>query len=256
MWTCDFMWSRGKTFFPVLCGLVCLLVAPTACAVDEEGCLFCHGLDLRSAAPQQDGRDLRVWEPPGGHHDALFCSDCHTDARRAPHAAAPGPAQCIGECHGQTAGAKEDHRRASYGGLIEPHRNLSSPGAPCRLCHRASDKAGTAEAILGRCAGCHAAARDSEIRGVHARISGPRGIGLCVGCHKAHQSGSGGAKTTCGAPGCHPVVTAGMMRLVGHKGGIAGGLASEAGLLIGIAALGWIVGRRLSPPGRNDGESG
>lgn len=239
-----------------LTGVFSLLLPVPARAVDEEGCLFCHGLDLRSPAAHRDGRDLRVWESLRGRHDALFCSDCHADARRAPHAATPGPAQCIGECHGQTAGARDSHRRASYGGLSEPHRGLSSPGAPCRLCHRASDKPGSPETILERCAACHPAQRDSEIRGVHARLAGRGGFGLCVACHAAHPSGSGQAKAACGGPGCHQTVSAGMNRLVGHRGGVAGGRASEAGLVIGIAALGWIVGRRLSPSVRKGGDAG
>ncbi len=232
---------------------IVLLAAVPARAVDEEGCLFCHGLDMRSPAPEPDGRDLRVQDPLGGAHVALFCSDCHRDARKAPHAAEPGPAQCIGECHGQTPGAMASHRRASYGGLSEPHRGVSSPEAPCRLCHRARDRAAMRAAVLERCAGCHPSQRDSEARGVHARIAGPRGSGLCAACHVPHAATPGGAKATCGGPGCHQGVTAGMRRLVGHKAGGAGTRAAEAGILIGIAALGLIAGRRLSPPGAAGG---
>lgn len=248
------MWSKGTAFVMILAGCIGLLAPSGARAADEEGCLFCHGLDLRSRTDQADGRDLRVWEAAGGPHDALFCSECHADTRRAPHAAVPGPAQCIGECHGQTTGSRDKHRRASFGGLIESHRGLSAPGAPCRLCHRASDRAGSVKEILARCGGCHAVERNAEIRGVHARISGPGGVGLCVGCHAAHPAGSGGAKAACGGPGCHATVTAGMRRLVGHGGGGGGRWAAEAGALFGIAALGWVVGRRLSPPGRTVGE--
>ncbi len=246
------MWNRRKAA-ALAAGAILLLAAGRARAVDEEGCLFCHGLDLRSPGPEQGGRDLRVREPVGGSHDGLFCSDCHPDARRAPHAAMPGPAQCIGECHGQTAGAKASHQRASYGGLSEPHRRLSSPEAPCRLCHRATDRAGSRDEVLARCAGCHAGQRASESRGVHARLSGRGGFGLCGGCHAAHPAAPGATKAACDGRGCHQGVTPGMKRLVGHKGGVAGGRASEAGVLVGFAALGWIVGRRLSPPGPTDG---
>ena len=249
------MSSRGKTAVLILAGVVVLLLAGRARAVDEEGCLFCHGLDIRAAAPEKGGRELRVREPLGGPHDALFCSDCHPDARKAPHASAPGGAQCIGECHGQSAGAKESHRRASYGGLSEPHRGLSSPDAPCRLCHRAADRPGNAGTVLARCAGCHPVERVSESRGVHARLAGPTGIGLCAACHPPHPAVSGAAKATCAGPGCHARVTAGMKRLVGHKGKVAGGWASEAGVLVGLAALGWLVGRRLSPSGRENGDT-
>lgn len=250
------MSNRGTGVFLAFSAAILLLVPASARAADEEGCLFCHALELRSASVHRDGRDLRVRESAGGRHDALYCSDCHADGRRAPHAATPGPAQCIGECHGQTAGARDGHRRASYGGLSEPHRRVSSPGAPCRLCHRAADRPGDRGAILERCAACHPEERNSEIRGVHARLAGRRGAGLCVACHAAHPPGTGASKTACGGPGCHRAATAAMTRLVGHRGKVAGGRASEAGFLIGIAALGWIVGRRLSPPCRKDGDRG
>ncbi len=242
------MWSRKKAALLVVAAALVLPPAGPARAVDEEGCLFCHGLDLRSAAPEQGGGDLRVREPVGGLHDALFCSDCHPDARRAPHAAAPGAAQCIGACHGQTAAASESHRRASYGGLSEPHRRLSSPEAPCRLCHRATDRPGRPDQVLSRCAGCHAGERASESRGVHARLSGRGGFGLCGGCHAAHPAAPGAARTACAGRECHQGVTAGMRRLVGHKGRVPGGRASETGVVVALAVLGWMMGRRLSPP--------
>jgi len=254
------MWSRERVLpLLVLAGLL-LLAAGPARATDEEGCLFCHGFDLRSAAPGRDGRDLRVWEPPGGAHEALYCSDCHPDAGRAPHAAGPGSAQCIGECHGQSAAAKETHRRASFGGLTEPHRGLSSPGAPCRLCHGGTDRPGGTAAILIRCAACHPGERDSEARGVHARFTELRGRGMCIGCHEAHPPGPGAAKASCGGAGCHPSVTGGMKRLAGHQAKDAKGRtakrAGQAVLVLGFAFLGLIVGRRMSPASSDGGGAG
>lgn len=247
------MWNRAA--YPVVAAMVALLAAAPAAAADEEGCLFCHGLELRVAAPKiPDGRDLRVSDPAGAH-DALFCSDCHVDARRAPHGAPPGPAQCIGECHGQTAAAKESHRRASFGGLVEPHRGLTAPAAPCHLCHRAGETVRGGVSIAGRCAGCHRAAADSEASGVHARLAGRAGTGACLGCHPAHPSGSGSAKATCGAPGCHATVTAGMKALVGHRTRTAASRIVGAALLIGLAGLGFLGGRRLSPGARKDGSA-
>ncbi len=250
------MSNKGGAALLVLWAAVVLFPAGPALGADEEGCLFCHGLDLRASAPEPGGRDLRVRESLGGAHDALFCSDCHLDARKAPHAGAPGPAQCIGECHGQTAHSKESHRRASYGGLSESHRVLSSPDAPCRLCHRAMDRPGSAGTILARCAGCHPRERASESRGVHARFSGRGGFGLCAGCHAAHPSAPGVARTACEGAGCHQGATAAMRRLIGHKASVPGGRASEAGVVAGLAALGWIAGRRLSPGGRKGGDAG
>lgn len=239
---------------------LCVCAASVAFAGDEEGCLFCHRLELHIAEPLPAGRDLRVWEETGGPHDALYCTDCHRDAGKAPHAAAPGPAQCIGECHGQSAAATESHRRASYGGLTERHRSLSFPGAPCLLCHRAADKVGRIDAVIGRCAGCHAGERESFARGVHSRLAGRRGAGMCPDCHAVHPSAAGDGKASCAGSGCHQSVTNGMRRLAGHKGGEAQGgaarRAAAAGIVLGFAAIGLVLGRRLSPRGKDDGGTG
>ncbi len=251
------MWSRRHTGIAFALAWICVAAPGPVLAGDEEGCLFCHSLELRVAGPSADGRDLRVWETPGGSHGALYCSDCHPDAGKAPHAAVPGPAQCIGECHGQTALAKESHRRASYGGLIESHRILASPGAPCRLCHRATDKGGNRGLIVARCAGCHGRIRESVARGVHARIGGAGGAGMCPECHVAHPVAPGGRKASCAGAGCHPSVTVGMRRLALHGGDQARGWAprraAEGGIIVGFAALGLLLGRRLSPAGKGVG---
>lgn len=254
------MWNRRRAGIAFALAWICLPAAGPVLAGDEEGCLFCHRLELRAADPSPDGRDLRIWETPGGPHGALYCSDCHPDAGKAPHAANPGPAQCIGECHGQSATAKESHRRASFGGLIEAHRGLASPGTPCRLCHRASDKAGGRGLIVVRCAGCHEGARESVARGVHARIGGRRGAGMCPDCHAVHPAATAGGKVSCAGPGCHASVTVGMKRLALHAGGGAQARvprrAAEGGIVIGFAVLGFFVGRRLSPPGNGEGGPG
>ena len=77
-----------------------LILGGYAVAGDEEGCLFCHRLELHRSSAIAKGSNLRVWDPPGGLHDSLYCSDCHQDAKVAPHPSLPGPATCIGECHG------------------------------------------------------------------------------------------------------------------------------------------------------------
>lgn len=254
------MWSRTGVALVLTLPWLWLPAAGSVYAGDEEGCLFCHRLEIRAAEPLPDGRDLRVWETPGESHGALYCSDCHPDAGKAPHAAAPGPAQCIGACHGESADAKESHRRASFGGLIESHRPLASPGAPCRLCHRASDKAGRIEAVVARCAGCHDRARESVARGVHARLAGRGGAGMCPDCHAVHSSAARGVKASCAGAGCHGSVTVAMRRLAGHAGGEARGgtgrRAAEACVVLGLAAVGLFLGRGLSPRGKDDGGSG
>lgn len=241
------MWSRKKAF------LVFLLVfsGSAASAGDQEGCQFCHRLEIHRSSGQAKGGDLRVWEAPGGLHDPLYCSDCHLDARIAPHPATPGPATCIGDCHGSTSEDRSSHQRASFGGGIEFHRNLSAPRAPCLLCHRASDKKGDTETIGARCGGCHPAEKDSVERGVHARFFRGGTGGMCARCHRAHPDGEDAPKVSCDGEGCHGKVTGTMRRLAEHeKKGAAGesaGKIPRAGVFLFIIVLGWASGRFLSP---------
>ena len=51
------MSNRGRAAVAILWGAIVLLGAGSARAVDEEGCLFCHALDLRAPAHEGDGRD-------------------------------------------------------------------------------------------------------------------------------------------------------------------------------------------------------
>lgn len=241
------MWSRKTAF------VVFLLVFPggIASAADQEGCQLCHRLELHRSSGHSKGGDLRVWEAPGGVHDLLYCSDCHQDARIAPHPATPGPATCIGDCHGSGPEARASHRRASFGGGVEAHRKVSAPRAPCVLCHGAADRKGNEETIAKRCGGCHQTERDSVGRGVHARFFRGESGGICARCHKAHPEGEDAPKVSCGDDGCHGNVTAGMRRLAGHdaKGnaGRTAGKITRAGVFLLIVSLGWASGRFLSP---------
>ncbi|HEY6009768.1 MAG TPA: hypothetical protein VIU40_15690 [Geobacteraceae bacterium] len=98
----------------------------TSGAADQEGCLFCHRLELANAGATVS--DLRVAESNRAHHAGLYCSDCHPDAKVTPHAVSPGAARCIGECHSAGTGAvPETHRRAAFGGLTETHRQAAMP---------------------------------------------------------------------------------------------------------------------------------
>lgn len=227
-----------------------LLTRPLAAAGgDEEGCLLCHGHPLRQH-PAAGRPDLRVEDPPGALHASLFCSDCHPDARSAPHPARPGPASCIGECHGGPAERAAAHRRASFGGLTEVHRALSAPAAPCLLCHRQGDRPGGRAPLSGRCEGCHPAQKAASERGVHARAAAGGGAVDCARCHRAHRADRGNAPVaSCDGTGCHGRVDEGMRALAAHDGsrragGGPGGLA--AGLVfVAIVGAGWLGGRLL-----------
>ncbi|HEY5997337.1 MAG TPA: hypothetical protein VIU29_09955, partial [Candidatus Deferrimicrobiaceae bacterium] len=105
-------------------------------AADQEGCLFCHRLELANAGATVS--DLRVAEPSRALHAGLYCSDCHPDAKVTPHAVPPGAARCIDDCHSAGTGTvPETHRRAAFGGLTETHRRTAMPDSPCILCHKA-----------------------------------------------------------------------------------------------------------------------
>jgi hypothetical protein len=245
------MWNKWAA---LLAGVL-LLLGGYAMAGDEEGCLFCHRLELHQSSALAIGSNLRVWDPPGGLHDSLYCSDCHQDAKEAPHPALPGPATCIGECHGSDPEATASHRRASFGGANETHRILSSPRAPCLLCHRATDKKGDTGTIESRCGGCHAGERNSVAQGVHARFYRKDEWELCARCHRVHTEGENSPQVACNGQGCHGgEVTEAMRRLGSHetKGGErkTAGKIPRAGVFLLIAAFGWVSGRFLSPTGK------
>ena len=238
--------------------LILLLVPASAGAAaggDQEGCLFCHRLELVRAT-KNTHVSLRVWDPPGAPHGQLYCSDCHPDAGNAPHTAPPGPARCIGDCHGSTLSASASHKMASFGGLTEPHRSVTAPAAPCRICHGGLDhRVGPGE-IVARCVGCHAREGESLARGIHGRL--PRGT-VCIGCHPPHpEREMAGKGVSCEGSGCHASVSGRMILLSSHDTG--GAMAGEGGrfariaLFLAIAAAGWASGNRLSPARRGRGE--
>lgn len=241
-----------------LAAFLALAVASQAWASDEEGCLFCHRLEIRRATARGAG-ELRVRDATGPHAD-LYCSDCHSDAKTAPHPQTPGPAACIGECHAPSPGARETHRRASFGGMTESHRMISAPDAPCRLCHKATDEAGKRSPIASRCEACHARERESVAAGVHGRVDPSGGGLLCGSCHRAHPPpGAAPARAGCGGTGCHSGVTEEMRRLAAHGAGESkgrdAGKGARAGVFLALTAIGWISGRLLSPSRERKGGS-
>lgn len=228
---------------------LCVALVPVgSSAADEEGCLLCHRLPLRQH-PSGGRMELRVQAAPGGIHASLFCSDCHGDARVAPHPAPPGPASCVGECHGGKPDRVASHRRASFGGLTETHRRIASPAAPCLLCHKADDRPGDAAGVASRCGGCHEAELTTAERGVHGRIAGARETGLCPSCHRPHppSASAGESGPSCDGKGCHAGVTPGMRRLSGHGNHERGGGGGVAAILVfaSVASGGWLIGELL-----------
>jgi len=237
--------------------LLGILAAGDARASDQEGCLLCHRLDLRVAADGTE-KSLKVHDSPDWLHKALYCSDCHRDARDAPHPVPPGAAQCIGECHGGNDGAIASHRRAAFAGFTESHRSVSPGRSPCRLCHSAANRKGDRSAMVRRCAGCHRREYLAAAAGPHGAISDT--ARFCVDCHPAHPEGAaaparGGA--SCAGPGCHPRVSPAMRALVDHRGsGGKGREVARALLFFLLAFSGWAAGRALSPPpGRGEDRS-
>ncbi len=248
------MWNRRNLVILFL--LTAIVAAPSeALPGDEEGCMICHRLGIRKATAE-GGTELRVSDPAGSSHEALYCSDCHPDAKSAPHATAPGTASCIGECHSSSAKARETHRSASFGGLNEAHRAVSAPRAPCLLCHRSTDRPPVRNVVSVRCAGCHAKEKDSVSRGVHARFRSQAGEGMCGECHLAHGTAAPNdnaamGKVNCGGAQCHARVSDRMRRLGGHeKERDAGGKAGAAGIFLAVVAIGFVSGRYLGKSGR------
>ena len=236
-----------------------IVAGGAALASDQEGCLLCHRLELRVAGGA-GGKSIRVYDPAGGSHDPLYCSDCHIDARDVPHPAPPGPAQCIGDCHGATPSAGASHRAAAFGRLTEGHRPLTLPAAPCRLCHGAADHGEGRAAARARCGSCHRAVAAASARGPHARFDGGRGA--CTGCHPPHAAspaGEAGSKASCDGSGCHRSVTPAMRSLAGHgAAGKKGGrdLPLRGAIFFGIAAAGWLLGGVVLRPKSASGGKG
>ena len=229
----------------------------TAEGADQEGCLFCHRLEIAKAG--SGVADLRVTEKTGTAHGGLYCSDCHSDARMAPHPVSPGPARCIDECHAAGVGTvPESHRRAAFGGMTESHRRIALPSSPCMLCHKDGDPSASAFPASTRCKACHPGQAVSVSEGVHARLSAISPGGGCTACHPPHPSTTSGERgetgATCKKTGCHDGVTEKMRALGGHgKGGaserpgrraafIVFGFASLLGILPGLLLCGNRIG--------------
>ncbi len=246
----------------ILLALMLLGLVSAAGAGDQEGCLFCHRLEIAKAG--SGVADLRVTDKAGMLHGGLYCSDCHPDAKMAPHAVPPGPSRCIDECHAAGAAVvPESHRRAAFSGMSESHRQIAMPSSPCMLCHKDADPPSSAFPASARCKGCHPGQALSVSEGVHARLWATSPGGGCTGCHLSHPSLPPGGRVETGAvckkPGCHEEVTAKMKALAVHsKGGaserpgrtaafLVFGLASVLGILPGL----FMCGNR---PGRKEGD--
>ncbi|HWS15269.1 MAG TPA: hypothetical protein VN450_03655 [Candidatus Methylomirabilis sp.] len=248
--------SSAGRFTALLWALAAVLSVATAPAgaADQEGCLICHRLELRVA---DDGAEkiLKIHDSPDWVHKELYCSDCHPDARNAPHPVPPGAAQCIGECHGKSDRAIASHRRAAFAGFTESHRRVSPGKSPCRLCHTAADRRGDRSAKEGRCAGCHGKEYDLAAGGPHGVFANTERF--CVDCHPAHPETGGGATgiAACVGPGCHARTSAAMRALADHRGqGGKGRGIGHALLFFALAFGGWAAGRALSPPPGDGGD--
>jgi len=226
-----------------------IMAAGGALASDQEGCLLCHRLELPVAAHGME-KHPQLHDSPDWLHKELYCSDCHPDARNAPHPSPPGAAQCIGECHGGNDRATASHRRAAFAGFTESHRRVSPGRSPCRLCHSAADRKGEPSAKERRCAGCHRKEYDVAAVGPHGAFANT--ARFCVDCHPAHPEGAATAATgvaSCSAPGCHARVSPAMRALVIHGGRDGKGREfAHAMLFFLLAFAGWAAGRALSPP--------
>lgn len=231
------------------------LASGAARASDQEGCLLCHRLELRVASGGAE-KNLKVHDSPDWIHEALYCSDCHPDARNVPHPAPPGAAQCIGECHGRNEGATASHRRAAFAGFTESHRGVSPGRSPCRLCHSAAERKGDRSATVRRCAGCHRKEYDAAVAGPHGSFANTSRF--CADCHPAHPEVAAAAATagaSCVAPGCHARVSPVLRALVDHRGREAKGGAFARGLIFFLLAItGWAAGWVLSPPSAGEGD--
>jgi len=271
-------WNSAGLRPPRLAAAVCaaalLLVARPVPAVDEEGCLGCHG--LAGLAVREDGgrRDLGIAGRglENSIHSELGCSECHTDIASIPHGGHRDPA-CGQPCHGRSAGGKEySHEGLYWEYATSVHGSARSRKIGCLVCHPAPERKETLERDkleeARRCAACHrGSARVREWfqdRHFLALAAGNRRAPSCPDCHTSHRirpasapestvhplrladTCSNGAVSQDRRGGCHGALDAGAvagasMNPLPRGRSERGRLALWLTLLTGLSAAGLIV---------------
>lgn len=181
----------------VSCAAVVLAFAGTAVAIDEEGCLDCHG--LAGFAVQAEGKirplGIAVGRFEASAHGDVGCRECHVDIASIPHGERRD-VSCGQPCHGSGPDGREySHEELYWQYAASVHGGAKSRKIGCLVCHPSPVRRETAEvdklAEARQCAACH---RQSPVvaawfsdRHFLALAGGNRRAPSCPDCHSAHR---------------------------------------------------------------------
>ena len=197
---CDSTWNSPRArrrALAAVCAAGLLFAARPAAAVDEEGCLGCHGLDGFAVRDAGKPRSLAISAArlePAMHRD-LGCRECHADIASIPHGDHREPG-CGQACHGQSVGGKEySHEGLYWEYAASAHGTAKGRKIGCLLCHPAPERRENAERDrldeARRCASCHRGNARVQAwftdRHFLALAGGNRRAPSCPDCHGAHQ---------------------------------------------------------------------
>ncbi len=170
---------------------LCLAAMTTyAYAMDPEGCIECHEMQLIVKAGQAY-RNLRVAEKEYrlSSHGSLYCSDCHASETIVPHEPGNREAVCFEKCHskGSIEEVRKVHTEKYYSYQDDIHYK---EGIGCADCHSEFGKVKTYAMSL-KCLTCHG--KNGEGKGVllvstpvHGDLTGVGGVVTCGDCHSPH----------------------------------------------------------------------
>jgi len=268
---CEPAQGRRRARGGALALLALLAAVGPARAMDEEGCLNCHGLEGFAARRGGEAVPLAVSaeEFDAGAHGALECRECHADIASIPHPEARRDTNCGLVCHAH-GGGSTSHEKLYWDYAASVHGSARERRITCLVCHPAS-----AAAAQGRdkmrevrlCAACHRgkAAVRAYFSDAHflALAGGAGHAPACPDCHTAHRVRRPGAEessvsaknlaATCGSGAlaearsgaCHGTLAAaavsGASMVTLPRGGRGGALAWLLRLLAAAMLLGLLA---------------
>ncbi len=196
-----FTWNRVHAVRRLLgaaaCAAAVLAVPGLSTAVDEEGCLDCHGL---AGFAVRDAMKIRALGIDAGRFDAtphgeVGCRECHSDIVSIPH----GEHRDVGcgqPCHGQSRGGREfSHEGLYWEYTASIHGSARSRKIGCLVCHQSPERREAAERNkleeARQCAACHRGNTNVMAwfsdRHYLALAGGNGRAPSCPDCHSAHR---------------------------------------------------------------------
>lgn len=194
-------WNSARALRNLLgaasCAAVVLALAGPVAAVDEEGCLDCHG--RAGFAVREGGKARALVVDPGrfgaSAHGGVGCRECHVDVASIPHGERRD-VSCGQPCHGSGPDGREfSHEGLYWEYAASSHGAARSRKIGCLVCHPSPARREAIEpdklAEARRCAACHrenptVAAWFSD-RHFLELAGGNQRAPSCPDCHSAHR---------------------------------------------------------------------